>query len=147
MKIMTNYRLTTALLRRLMAVPMDRAIWEGAAGDRLRACIANGPPLLDRRSALDGVAAFLARLETVGAGFWAAWRLEEAVFAECDLSFRNATGELAAIPCTIVARLANDELIDFRLHCDPSPLPLQPSRNLDYKARSDSERSAGSPTQ
>jgi len=115
--------LTPASLRALMHAPMIRSDWEQVAAPDLRIRIANDPPIPGRDAALDGIARFFARLEGIGSAFWAAWRLEEAVFAESELGFRCARGLHRSIPCTVVARLAGAELIDFRLHCDPTPLP------------------------
>ncbi|MBX9814859.1 MAG: hypothetical protein A4S12_09925 [Proteobacteria bacterium SG_bin5] len=129
--MMKPYALTPLLLRQLLSVPMVRQDWEQAAGPDLRVRIANDPPILERDAAIDGIAAFLARVEAVGSGFWAAWRLEEAVFAECDLGFRAGAGLTQTIPCTVVARLADAELIDLRVHCDPTPLPAP--CGIDYK--------------
>jgi len=120
---MPSLLLTPKTLRQLMSMPMRRSDWEQAAGAHLQVRIANEPVVTRRDAALDLLERFFSRVETVGQEFWAAWRLEEAVFAECDLGYRCAYGFKQSVPCAVVARLANAALIDFRLHCDPTPLP------------------------
>lgn len=115
--------LTPVTLRQLMTLPMRRSDWERAAGAHLQVRIANAPVVTRRDAALDQVERFFARVETIGEEFWAAWRLDEAIFAECDLGYRCAYGFKQSVPCAVIARLAGAALIDLRLHCDPTPLP------------------------
>ncbi|MBX9814854.1 MAG: hypothetical protein K2X76_09140 [Sphingomonas sp.] len=115
--------LTETSLRLLMATPMPRPLWEAITGDDFHLRLGNAPAITRRADALDALEAFLARLTGVGRDYWAAWRFDEAIFVESELAYRAGPRREASIPCTMVARVADAELLDLRLHLDPSPIP------------------------
>jgi len=110
-------------LRLLMATPMPRPLWEAITGEDFHLRLGNAPTITRRHDALDALEGFLGRLTGVGRDYWAAWRVKEAIFVESDLAFHERAGQQRAIPCTMIARIADAELLDLRLHLDPGPIP------------------------
>lgn len=115
--------LSAALLRSLLCCPFEQAVWDQIVGDHLHLRIGNTPAITDRGAAFAALEGFFARVRGFGCDYWQAWRAREALFAETDVSFMARTGKDMTIPCGVVARIADAELVDLRFHLDPSPIP------------------------
>ncbi len=116
-------RLTALQLKAMLERPYVRAEWEAVTSERLHLRIGNDPPATGRDAALDQLGAFLARIDGFGCQYCDLWQRREAVYAETDVRFRDASGHAQVVPCALVARVKLGCLLDLRLHLDPSPIP------------------------
>jgi hypothetical protein len=118
--------LTAARLKALLQPPFVRADWDAVASEHLHLRIGNDPPATERQAGLDRLEAFLARIDGFGCCYCDLWQRRETVYAEADVRYRDPSGTVCEIPCTLVARIRRGRLLDLRLHLDPSQIPSAP---------------------
>lgn len=107
-------------LCRLLRPPFRRSDWQAASHPRFDVRIGSITTFTEQGSGLDPIERLLARIDGFDSHFREVLTGCGALVAETQIRFRDATGELEAIPCVAIARRVGGKLADLRILLDPA---------------------------
>jgi hypothetical protein len=110
-------------IKPLLAQPYDHLAWSAASGSHLHVRIGNARATTDQSNSLRSIEKLMKRVEEFGADYCDVIKATATSYIETDIRFSDKHGRHQSIPCAMIARFADGQLIDLRIHLDPSPIP------------------------
>ncbi|MBD2102827.1 nuclear transport factor 2 family protein [Leptolyngbya sp. FACHB-261] len=84
----------------------------------------NQPPVVGKQAIRDSLAQFFATIQTMhheNMGLWLGEDGNSAVY-EVDVTYTRKNGTQVTLPCASILRSRNDQIYDFRMNMDISPV-------------------------
>lgn len=110
-------------IKPLFIQPFDEAAWLAVSGSHLHVRIGNARATTDRPNSLRSIKGLMDRVDEFGGDYCDAISDTMTSYVETEIRFSDMQGRRRSIPCAMIARFAEGQLIDLRIHLDPSPIP------------------------